>query len=281
MPTYTTATPLAEIEFLVSSRHRVSVLDALSERPRSRSDLRERTGASASTISRTLAGFEDRCWIERTGHRYEATPLGSFVAEGTAALLGRMETEGKLREVLRWFPSADVQFDVVERPADAVVVFATESDPMAPLRRAAEQLRDGARLRFLTTQVAAWYFHRVDEHVARNDRVVEGVVTPCVLETLTNDPALSAVSREIRDSGNATLFVSDAVPMKLHVVGDAVGIALVDDSTTLRGLVSSTDDAVHEWAVGVAAVDAVVLLGRAGRALRTLHRGWRRLFVAC
>ena len=240
---------LTEIEFLVRSEHRVKALDGLSERPCSRSDLREMTGGSASTISRMLAEFEDRCWIERTGHRYEATPLGNFVAEGIMALLGRMETEGKLREVLRWFPVVNVDFDLIERLGDAEVVFATESDPMAPLRRAAEQLRDGVRLRFLTTQVAAWYFHRVKEHIDENELTVEGVVTPDVYDTLTSDPAMKALSQDIRDSGNATLFVSSEVPVKLHIIGDTVGVALVDNATNLRGLVSSNDDAVYRWAV--------------------------------
>lgn len=241
----------SEVKYLVRSEHRVTALNALSEGPVSRSDLRELTGSSSSTISRMLAEFEDRCWIERSGSQYEATPLGSFVAEGIMALLGRMETEWKLREVVRWFPMANVEFDLIQRLGDAEIILATESDPMAPLRRAADQLHDGAQLRFLTTQVAAWYFHRVKEHVIRHDLVVEGVVTPDVFETLTTDPAMEAVSQDIYDSGSATLFISDEVPIKLHIIGDTVGVALVDNTTKLRGLVSSDDEAVYQWAVDI------------------------------
>lgn len=95
---------LDDIEFLARSEHRVEVLDALAERPHSRTDLQVMTGASSSTIRRLLCEFEERCWIRRNGHQYEATQPGTFVAEGLLALLGHMETERTLRAVWQWLP---------------------------------------------------------------------------------------------------------------------------------------------------------------------------------
>jgi predicted transcriptional regulator len=96
---------LDEIGFLTRSEHRVEVLGALAERPHSRADLRVLTGASSSTIGRMLGDFEDRCWVERVDHRYEATPLGAFVVSGVTDLLERMETERLLRATWEWLPT--------------------------------------------------------------------------------------------------------------------------------------------------------------------------------
>jgi len=57
--------PLDDIEFLARSDHRVTALDALATRPQSRTDLRELTGVSRSTVGRTLREFEARRWIRR------------------------------------------------------------------------------------------------------------------------------------------------------------------------------------------------------------------------
>lgn len=240
---------LEDVEFLARSEHRVAVLDALADGPHSRAELRAMTGASSSTISRLLREFEVRYWIRREGHWFEATPLGAFVAEGLMALLDRMETERTLRDVVRWFPTGDVEFDVVRGLSDAEVVLSTESDPMAPIRRASEQVRAGIRLRFLTTQVTVSYLNSVREAVDHDDLTVEGVVTPGVYDTLVNDPAVADVYRDLRDSDDAAFFVVEDVPLILQIIDDDVGIGLVDETKTPQGFVCSDDDRVHGWAV--------------------------------
>ncbi|WP_318568165.1 hypothetical protein [Salinigranum marinum] len=240
---------LEDVEYLVRSEHRVAVLDALADGPQSRSELRALTGASASTISRMLREFEARHWIGKEGHQFEATPLGAFVVEGLMRLLGRMETEQTLREVMRWFPTDDVEFDVVRCLRDAEIVFPTESDPMAPVRRAGQQLRAGTRLRFLTTQVTVQYFDVVRELVSDEGMHVEGVVTPGVYDTLVSDPAMAAVYDDLRDSEDVRVLVTEGVPLILQIVDDRVGVGLVDEAATPRGLICSDADRVHRWAV--------------------------------
>jgi len=241
--------PLDQIDFLSRSEHRVEVLDALAERPHSRADLRALTGASSSTIGRMLGEFEDRCWIERVERRYEATPLGAFVASGMTDLVKRMETEQKLRDVIRWFPSEGVDFDVVRCLRDAEIVVPTESDPMVPIRRAGGQLRAGTRLRFLTTQVTVSYFDSIREAVVRNGMAVEAVVTPAVYDTLTNDSAIGAVYQDLSDADDTAFFVTDDVPLIVQIIDDTVGIGLVDGAKNPRGLVCSDDETIHGWAV--------------------------------
>lgn len=240
---------LEDVEFLARSEHRVTVLDALADGPQSRSDLRELTGASSSTISRMLGEFETRNWVRRKGHWFEATPLGAFVIEGMTTLLDRMETEGKLREAMRWFPTDDVDFEAIRCLSDAEIVLPSESDPLAPIRSAGRQLRTGTRLRFLTTQVTVPYFEIMKQGVVHRDLEVEGVVTPGVHDTLVNDAALAAVYGDLCDSGDVVFFVTEGVPLVLQIIDDGVGIGLVDDSANPRGLVCSDDESVHRWAV--------------------------------
>lgn len=84
---------MADISFLTRSEHRVVSLVAMAVRPRSRSELGEMTGASSSTIRRTLRQFEDRHWIARDGYQYETTELGAFIAATMSDLLDRFETK--------------------------------------------------------------------------------------------------------------------------------------------------------------------------------------------
>jgi predicted transcriptional regulator len=240
---------LEDVEFLARSEHRVTVLDTLADGRHTRSDLRAITGASSSTISRLLREFENRHWIRREGHWFEATPLGAFVAEGLMTLLKRMETERTLREVMRWFPAEDVDFDVIPCLSDAEVVFSTESDPMAPIRRAGEQVRAGTRLRFLTTQVTVSYLNSVRETVDRNDMTVEGVVTPGVYDTLVNDAAIADVYRDLQDSDSVALFISEEIQHILQIIDDDVGVGLVDETKTPQGLICSDDCRFHGWAL--------------------------------
>ena len=240
---------LETVEFLARSEHRVEVLDALADGPHTRAELRELTGASSSTISRTLREFENRYWVRREGHRFEATSMGAFVIEGLVTLLQRLETEETLREVMPWFPSADVDFAVVRCLGDAEVVQPTESDPMAPVRRAGQQLRAGTRLRFLTTQVTVRYFEVVRERVASDGMEVEGVVTPRVYDTLVNDSAMAAVYRDLCAADGVSLLVAEMVPLILQIIDTRVGIGLVDEAANPRGLICSDDDRVRRWAV--------------------------------
>jgi predicted transcriptional regulator len=73
--------------------------------------IRHALAGEASTIGRMLGEVEDRCWIERGEHRYEATPLGAFVADGLIALLERMETERTRREGWQWLPTEVIGFN--------------------------------------------------------------------------------------------------------------------------------------------------------------------------
>lgn len=145
--------PIDDVAYLTRSEHRVRALDVLTTRPRSRSELCELTGASSSTVRRTLREFEDRAWIRRDGHRYEITQLGAFVAAGVEELIDRVETERKLRDVWEGLPNEDGDF-AIEMWSDAIVTTPTRGDPYAPVNRFESLLRETTEVRFVGAEIA-------------------------------------------------------------------------------------------------------------------------------
>jgi predicted transcriptional regulator len=240
---------LDDVAFLALSENRIALLEALSdERTHSRDDLMDDADVSRPTLARILDDRESRAWITQHGQECRITLLGAWVHEEFIELLGTMDAARKLREVIRWLPTDDVDFDVVRRLDEAEFVFATESDPTAPIRRAGEQLRTGTRLRFLTTQVTLSYFDAVRESVAHSEMTVRGVVTPGVYDALQDDPTMAAAYRDLHESGNAAFFVADDSPPILQIVDDSVGLGLVDGAENPQGLILSDDEAVLSWA---------------------------------
>ena len=92
--------PLEDIRFLADSENRFTALEVLAAGPRTRSELRDATGASKATISRLLGDFESRGWVSRNGSRYALTPLGEYVASAFVDLYDRMATASDLRDLL-------------------------------------------------------------------------------------------------------------------------------------------------------------------------------------
>lgn len=92
--------PLETVEFLARSPSRVRVLEAIQEDPRTRNELKDLTDVSRFTLSRTLADFEDRGWIVRSGQRYELTGKGGLVSSELKTLLSNLAAAEELDGVL-------------------------------------------------------------------------------------------------------------------------------------------------------------------------------------
>ena len=247
----TTGSPIEDIAYLARSEHRAPTLVALTVRPRSRSELWEMTGVSSSTIRRTLREFEERKWIRRDGYRYEATPLGAFVATAVADLIERVETERKLRNVWHLLPDEASGFSV-EMCADAVVTIADAEDPYRPVNRFVSLLRDTDAFRFAGLDVAM--LEPCKEELC--ERIVEGVEAEII-----NPPRVANYVRstcpelfsEALQSGNLTVRLHDDLPTYgVCLFDDRVAISAYDtDSVTVRVLVDTDAPEAREWAESV------------------------------
>ena len=216
---------LDDIEFLVSSHHRVGVLDALIETPSDRRDLRTATGASSPTMGRVLTDLEDRHWISKDGRTYQLTDLGEFVATRLSAFRDDMGLERSLREVWPWLPH-ELQDFSVELFADVVVSRPGPGYPYQPVERITELVRDAGLMRgfgmvMLKSSNLEVFFERslVD---LRSDYVYPPEVFKQILEW---DPA--AVRNAVQHR-NCTVWLHDDLPLD-----DRCGICLFDDHVSI------------------------------------------------
>ncbi len=244
----TTSPALDDVDFLARAGHRVAVLTALSERPRSRIDLRELTGVSQSTIGRTLREFEDRHWIVRDGGQYETTQLGAFVAEGVQELLDRFEAERTLRAVWRLLPDESSGF-AVEMAADAVVTVADAEAPYRPVNRFASLLRETDRFRFVGRVVALLEPCR-DE---LRERILDGMDAEIVDSPEDARYVLSNYREHCAaplQRDNFTVRVHDDVPpYGVALFDDRIAVGCYDrDSGTVRALIDTDALDAREWA---------------------------------
>lgn len=236
--------PLDEIEFLARSEHRVEVLDALAAQPHSRSDLRVLTGASSSTIGRMLCEFEERGWVERVGHQYEATQPGAFVADGLMSLLERMETEQALRNVWQWLPTEEIGFDITWF-ADAVVTIPEYGSPDRTANRFTELVEETETIRaFTPTTVGSDMDVLVQNAI---DGMGCEIICPAALteEVLALYP--EQAPKAIESSNLTLLTTDDDPPCALSIFDDCVGLGSFDPETGILRVGIDTDAPEARW----------------------------------
>ena len=243
-----TGAPIDDIAYLARSEHRTPTLVALTDRPRSRSELCESTGVSSSTIRRTLREFEDRNWIRRNEYRYETTQLGAFVASAMAELIERVELEQELRDVWQWLPGDESGF-AVEMCSDAVVTVAEMDNPYAPVNRFLTLIRQTDKFRFVGIDIAIFEPNR-DELC---QRVIDGtrteIIHPPSVATYyrSNYPELLS---ETLASGNLTIWLHDDLPpYGVGIFDHRIAVCGHDpDTQTIRVLLDTDSEEAREWA---------------------------------
>ena len=244
----TTSAPLDDIEFLARSEHRVTVLDAVAERPRSRADLRARTEASSSTIGRTLRAFEERNWISRNGDRYEITQLGAFVATGMRELIDRLETERQLRDAWQWLPTETGGF-TIEMATDAVVTVAEADAPYRPVNRFASLLRGTDRFRFVGSDIAL--LEPCKDELRR--RIIDGMHAEIIDPPSVARYILSTYREHCSvplESDNLTVWLHDDVlPFGISLFDDRIAVSChAQDSGMVRVLIDTDAPETRGWA---------------------------------
>ncbi|UTF54858.1 helix-turn-helix transcriptional regulator [Natronosalvus rutilus] len=243
--------PVVDIAYLARSEHRVPTLVALTERPRSRSELCELTGVSSSTMRRTLDEFDVRLWIRKDGYQYVTTRLGEAIASGMEDLIERVETERKLRYVWHWLPDEIGEFPF-ETWSELTITVAEPNAPYRPVGRFESLLRETTTLRFLRPEVALMdpcfdVLHQlIDEgvDVTLIDRPA------CHTFFLTTYPNRSS---EMMQRDNCTILEHDDLPpYGVGLLDECITISCYEqDSGTVHALIDTDAPAVREWAKSV------------------------------
>lgn len=238
---------LDEIEYLSRSKHRIEVIDALSDGPHSRSDLRAITGASSSTIGRMLREFETQGWVVRDGHHHRATPAGQFIAEEVTTLLTRIETERALRDVAQWLPTEKLGI-TIEAFAEAIVTVADDKDPYRPVGRYDELIEDAGTMRAFGTATlksanAGSLFRNV-----RAGMKTEIIYPPPIVEAVLDWSPEAA--RSGLATGNLTILLHDTLPCGLTIFDDRIALTGYNpDTGMLRAIVDTDASKAREWAL--------------------------------
>ena len=244
---------LAEIEFLARSGHRAKVLEALSNQPLDRVDLRATTGASASTIARVLSDFEDRRWLTREASEYELTPLGEFVATRFSDLYGAMETERQFRDVWRWLPREMDGFSV-DLFADAVVSYPGPGYPYEPVERVCTLVEETEAMYGFGTTVFKSVNNETVCRCVMDGMEYEYIYSPDVLRA-TIDWNPERVARAAACE-NCTILIHNDLPdverCGLGIFDDRIGICCHDTETgVLKAVVDTAAPEAREWAKSV------------------------------
>lgn len=238
------------VAFLARAPNRLEALSALADGPATRAEVQERTGVPRATLSRILADFRDRDLVSRSGHEFRLTPLGEVAAAELASLLEAVGAVQQLAAVREWLDLADVGFPV-GRLAGADVVIPTDSDPLAPVRRAEALLADASRVRAVANSAIPGCIEAVWRAVTAGRQTLEWATTPAALEVIAADPELARQTRDLLESPAAAAYVSEAgFPQALFVVDDVVFTPVKDAAGTVQGHVETDDPEVREWAHG-------------------------------
>lgn len=233
--------PLDTIDYLARSDHRVEVLEAIRTAPRTRAELRELADASRVTVGRIITDLEERGWIERDGRTYTATTRGRYVVAEFTRLVDNLETFEALPPVVEWLPRDVPPFDL-RRLDGATVVTASESDLIAPMRRALELIEGADRLRAVANGASREFVEAT--RAAVESGAAHTLVLPTqTIEALREDPELCAGVTASLEAGLTLLEVDDELPI-LQIADGTVALCSGDHS----GMVETDDAAVYDWA---------------------------------
>lgn len=239
-------TPLEDIRFLADSENRFTALKSLEAGSQTRSEVQTATGASKATISRILRDFEERGWADRDGHQYALTPLGEYVANTFVDLHEHMSTAADLRELLPWFPLAelDVEFDL-EVLTGARVTAATPENPMAPVARVLAIERESTRTKTLADRLPESCIKARHEAVVEHAQTSELITTRDVAASVIESP-YSDKFGEIVAADHSTVYVSegDVPPGGIH--DGTAYLIIADDQDVNVGVIESDDPAIVE-----------------------------------
>lgn len=194
-----------EVEFLAGSPNRIAVLEAVTTEPRTRDELKERTGLSHVALSRALSDLEERAWLLRTGHQYAPTPLGEVVTVEFRRLLDNLEAADALGDVLRWLPMEAFGFDL-RRLRDATITRPTEADHTASVRYAVALIREAERFRAVATGVGYEVIEALYDRTVEQGRPAEVVIDAAAVEYLRGDEELRPLFREILETEGASVY---------------------------------------------------------------------------
>lgn len=236
---------LDAVAFLARSEIRVGILRALEEEPRDRRGLEAATGASQSSLSRSLADLENRGWIRRTEGTYCLTTAGEQVIGQFVPLLETISGLQTLDDGLACLPVDEMDLDI-RHFNDAELLTAEEFDPTAPYQYGIKRLRESTTVRSAARVVPPPYVRAIQEAVDAGTLSAEIILDSEYVEAF-QDSEIGRSWKDIASDADVRKH-PERIPYRLILLDDVVHLWLCSDEGEQAGLLESQDGRVREWA---------------------------------
>lgn len=241
---------LDDIEFLARSPHRIEVLAALADAPRTRHELKERADVSRVTISRLLDDLADRGWTVHDNGQYEATARGRLVSREFARLHGNLSVGDQLDDALEWLPVEEFEFDVARLHDANVLRTASWESQTEAIRHAANCVEGTNEIRGTGIGFSHEVVEAIKDQVIADGATFEMVVDDTALRMIRNDDGLRHRFQEILQADSGALYrYTGTAPLHMVVTFDELVVICghVEDGPP-PGTLETTDPEVHRWA---------------------------------
>ena len=236
-----------DVSFLVGSETRVAILRAVVESPRRPTELASDCSCARETAQRTLSGFLDRGWVEKTDGYYRSTPAGDLVFDEYSDLETAVTHAARLGAFF-----THVVDDAVPPSSvlgELALAESTAENPHAPIDRYLTVLGTEPVDRFWgVTPIVSRVFNDAAERAIGPDTAVELVIDRTVLRTSRSE--FGDATRTAAELDEFCLYVTpEPLEFGMAVVDDHALVGAYDDHGNLVALVDGTGEMFVEWAI--------------------------------
>ncbi len=234
-----------DIAFLVGSETRVTILRAVVESPHRPTELATECSCARETAQRTLSGFLDRGWVEKTDGCYRSTPAGDLVLDEYDDLETAVTHAARLGS---FFTHVD---DDAVPPASVLdeLTFteSTAESPHAPIDRYLTVLETDPVDRFWgITPIVSRVFNDAAEEAIGPDTDVELIIDGDVLRTSRAE--FGDATRTAAELDGFRLYVTpEPLEFGSTLVDSHAFVGAYDDSGNLVATVDGDADRFVEW----------------------------------
>jgi predicted transcriptional regulator len=241
----------AELDFLIRSENRVTVLSLLARRRYSERELVETTEMSKTTVNRILEDFTERGWIEEADEAYTTTRFGDVLADDYERFRESMDLASRLGPYRHLLPMEEMGFDL-RLLTDAKVTDPDRLDTLQSVDRWTELIRQADRVRFLANTANEPIIRTTRNAIVEDDTAHESVFTPALYDYIRKRPGLCEMFREMLREGASFYRAADGtdMPWFIALYDDLVGVGGFDESGTVQTGFESDAEPVFEWAEG-------------------------------
>jgi predicted transcriptional regulator len=241
----------AELDFLIRSENRVTVLSLLATRPHSERELVETTEMSKTTVNRILGDFTDRGWIDEAEGAYTTTRFGDLLADDYERFRESMDLACRLGPYRHLLPMEKMDFDI-RLLTDAKITDPDRLDTLQSVDRWTELIRQADRVRFLANTANEPIIRTTRNAIVEDDTAHESVFTPALYDYIRKRPGLCEMFREMLREGARFYRAVEGteIPWFIALYDDLVGVGGFDESGTIQTGFEADAEPIFQWAEG-------------------------------